>query len=173
MSLGGERGVKYALALPYPLSANKYWRPVVIKGRSTIVPTKEAKAFKEEIAWRVREAGVREPIAGRVSVHIALYPGLPQDHAKRKRADPMNWDDDVRCIDLDNARKVLYDAFKGVLFVDDRWVWQDSAERMEPIGAACAHVTVERIVRISPQPTLDLPPIVAPDSRRALSEHPF
>ena len=155
--------MKYTMTLPYPLSANKYWRPVVIKGHSTIVPTKEAKAYKDEIGWLVKKAGIRSPLAGRVRVHICLYPGLPQDHAKRKREDPMNWDDDVRCIDLDNARKVLYDAFKGVLFTDDRWVWADSAERMEPIGAACVHVTVEQIVRQSPQPSLDLPVVRQPE----------
>jgi crossover junction endodeoxyribonuclease RusA len=38
----------------------------------------------------------------------------------------------VQCIDLDNARKVLYDALKDVAFGDDKWVRADSAERMEP-----------------------------------------
>lgn len=146
--------MKYVITLPYPMSANRYWRPVIIKGHSTIVPTKDAKAFKEQIAWRVKSAGIRKPISGRVRVHIDLYPALPQDHAKRKRINPMNWDDDVRCIDIDNARKVLYDAFKGVVFDDDKWVWSDSASRMEPDGEARVVVTVEQIVRASPQPAL-------------------
>lgn len=162
--------MKYVITLPYPLSANRYWRPVIIKGHSMIVPTKEAKAFKSDIAWRVRAAGIREPIAGRVHIDIELYPALPQDHAKRKRADPMNWDDDIRCIDLDNARKVLYDAFKGVLFADDKWVWSDSAKRMEPIGVACVRVEIKPIIRECPQPTLI--PVEAP-VEKTKEEAPF
>jgi len=120
------------ITLPYPLSANKYWRPVIINGHSMIVPTKEAKQFKADVKMFCWRAGIRKPLAGRVEVCYRLYPARPQDWQKRMRVDGATWDDSVRCIDLDNAQKVLLDAFKGVVFEDDKWVRRIVAERAEP-----------------------------------------
>lgn len=145
------------VTLPYPMSANKYWRPVPIGARVTIVPTKEAKAFKDEIAWLLRSAGVRRPLEGRVKIHLDLYPQRPKDWQARQRKLGARWDDNVMCIDIDNARKVLYDAFKGVLIVDDKWIWSDSANRCEPDGEARVVVTVEQIAAEQPQAALELP----------------
>lgn len=133
------------LTLPYPLSANRYWRSFVPKGHSRPVVTlsEEAKAYKERVGWAAKAAGIRKPLGGRVSIDIALYPARPQDWAKRAAKDPLGWDDCVRCIDLDNARKVLYDALKGIAFGDDSWVWSDSAQRMEPDGEARVVVTIK------------------------------
>ncbi len=143
------------LTLPYPLSANKYWRPVTINGHVTIVPTKEAKAWKESAAWRAKAQGLRAPILGRVSVFIALYPQRPQDWAKRVAKDPLFWDDTVRCLDLDNAKKVLYDALEGVAFTNDSRVFIDGGERMEPDGEARMVVTITPYVReVNPQADL-------------------
>lgn len=158
--------MKRRIIMPYPISANRYWISFYAKhlGRVVTGPTKEATAYKSSVALAVERAGIIEPVKGRVHVHLQLYPDRPKDHAKRKRADPLNWDDNVRCIDLDNARKVVYDALKGVLFEDDKWVWRDSAERMEPDenGARCV-VTIEQIVRASPQPVLfDVEPRFGP-----------
>ncbi|MDE1138174.1 MAG: RusA family crossover junction endodeoxyribonuclease [Paraburkholderia tropica] len=145
------------VTLPYPLSANKYWRPVTLNGRAMIVPTKEAKAFKADIAWRLLDAGVRRPLAGRVQIHLDLYPARPKDWQARQRKLGACWDDNVMCIDIDNARKVLYDAFKGVLIVDDKWIWSDSATRREPDGEARVVVTITQITTEQPQGTLELP----------------
>lgn len=105
----------------------------------------EAKAYKAEVGWLAKAAGVRKPIPGRVAVAIQLYPNRPQDWAKRAAKDPMGWDDTVQCIDLDNANKVLFDALKGVVIEDDRWVRRITAERMEPDGEARMVVTIEPI----------------------------
>lgn len=142
------------LTLPYPLSANKYWRPVIINGHSMIVPTKEAKAFKTEIAWLCKAAGIIKPMAGRVAVSYVLYPQRPQDWQKRMRTDGPAWDDNVRCIDLDNAQKVLLDAFKGVVFDDDKWVRKIIAERAEPDGEARVVVTITPLAAAKPQAAL-------------------
>lgn len=142
------------VTLPYPLSANKYWRPVPINGHVTIVPTKEAKQYKAEVGWILRAAGVRAPIEGRVRIHIDLYPERPQDWQTRQRKFGSAWDDNVRCIDLDNARKVLYDAFKGIVIVDDKWIWSDSARRCEPDGEARVVVTITPITTEQPQAAL-------------------
>jgi crossover junction endodeoxyribonuclease RusA len=121
------------LTLPYPVSANRYWRSFVPRGhqRAIVTLSDEARAYKETVNLKARQQGVREPIMGRVRVHIKLYPQRPLDWARRARKDP-DWADGVQCMDLDNARKVLFDSLKDVAFEDDKWVHADSAERMEP-----------------------------------------
>lgn len=140
------------VTLPYPISSNRYWRPVPIGDHITIVPTKEAKAYKADVGWRLKAAGVRRPITGRVAIDVKLYPHRPLDWAKRARKDPVGWSDAVQCIDLDNANKVLLDALKGVAIDDDKWVRRLTAERMEPDGReACIVVTITSIVTVNPQ----------------------
>lgn len=127
-----EIGYKAVLVLPYPISANRYWRPVRLGKHITIVPTKEAKAYQAQAALLARTAGFTKPILGRVQVGIQLYPHRPLDWQKRAARDPLTWDDTVQCLDIDNARKVLYDALKGVAFEDDKRIFRDWAQRMEP-----------------------------------------
>ena len=134
------------LTLPYPISANRYWRSFVPRGHTRVIVTlsDEAKAFKNQVGWMCRAAGVREPIAGRVSIEILLYPKRPLDWERRMRKNPLAWDDDVQCLDLDNANKVLLDSLKGIAIDDDRWVRRIVSERMEPDGEARV------VVRITP-----------------------
>lgn len=124
------------LVLPYPVSTNRYWRQVILgsgkSARPCSVPTGEAKAYKAEAGWRAKAAGVGAPLASRVHIHLQLFPERPQDWAKRAQKNPDGWDDTVRCLDIDNARKVVYDSLTGVVIVDDKQVFADSAERMEP-----------------------------------------
>jgi len=145
------------LTLPYPVSANVYWRSFVPRGhsRATVTLSDEAKAYKAMVGRLVRAAGVMRPIAGRVAITVRLYPARPQDWARRARKDPAGWDDDVRCIDLDNANKVLLDSLKGWAIEDDRWVRRIVSERMEPDGEARVVVTIEQLAR-APLPQLDL-----------------
>lgn len=143
------------LTLPYPLSSNRYWRPVNIGKHITIVPTKEAKAYKAEVAWMARQAGVHQPLQGRIALHVQLYPQRPQDWARRAKRDPITWDDDVRCIDLGNAEKVLSDALNGVAWLDDKQHRRILLERMEPDGEARMVVRIEQLaLPASPQADL-------------------
>ena len=48
------------------------------------------------------------------------------------KKDPEHWDDTAQCIDLDNAQKVMFDAMKGVVFVDDDRVFRIVGKRVEP-----------------------------------------
>lgn len=107
------------------------------KGFKTPVTTisTEAKRYKTEVLRTARRAGILRPISGRVHIHLRLYPKRPMDYLKRMKTNPSGWDSNVRCIDLDNARKVLYDSLKDVIFEDDSMVWSDSAERMVPDGS--------------------------------------
>ena len=122
------------LELPYPVSANRYWRSFAAKGqtRAVVVLSDEAKAYKREVAWLARAAGVRSPLECRVEVRYWLVPHAPLDTAKRAVRNPDDWDLTVECIDLDNAQKVLMDSLKGVVFADDKLVHRIVAERGEP-----------------------------------------
>lgn len=158
--------MKVHLTLPVPPSGNHYkaTRVVKVKGRQTVMwyLTKEAQAYKEQAAWYARSLGVNQPLTGRVHIHVELYPARPLDWAKRQRKDPTNWDDTVARQDLDNCRKVLYDALKDVVFADDKMVFADSGEVMEPDEhGARVEVTITSIVRATSQKQLlpDAPPV--------------
>jgi len=141
------------LELPYPPSANRYWRSFVPRGhqRTVVTLSEEARVYKSTVGWLARKAGVVKPIAGRVAVFFTLFPQRPLDWERRARRDPDGWDDDVRCIDLDNANKVLLDALKAVVFEDDRWVRRIEAERAEPDGQARV------LVRVTPMAAFRAP----------------
>jgi crossover junction endodeoxyribonuclease RusA len=142
------------LTLPYPISANRYWRAVTIKGHAVMVPTKEAKQYKADVGWIAKGAGVRSPLQGRVSLHVKLFPQRPQDWAKRSQRNPDTWDDDVRCIDLGNAEKVLSDALNGVAWVDDKQLHRITLERCEPDGEGRVELTIEPFARPAIAPKL-------------------
>lgn len=140
------------LTLPYPVSANKYWRPVTIAGHVTIVPTKEAKDYRKQVALLCSAAGVLRPLLGRVAVKLHLYPHRPLDWQKRLRQHGAAWDDTVQCIDLTNAEKVLLDALNGVAYEDDKRIFEYSAKRMEPdAGGARVVVVIEPLVIQAPE----------------------
>lgn len=153
---------QFTITLPYPISANRYWRTRVIKPKagpaivSTYVST-EAKTYKEQVGWMLRAAGVRSPLVGRIAIAYTLYPHRPLDYKTRMRKHGDAWQDTVQCIDLDNAQKVLLDALKGIAFEDDAWVRRITAERAEPDGEARLVVTITRIDTPAPQAALDLP----------------
>jgi crossover junction endodeoxyribonuclease RusA len=132
------------LVLPYPISANRYWRTFMPKGFKAPVTTlsQEAKSYKSQVQWMCKAAGIKQPITGRVHIDIQLFPKRPQDYAKRMQKNGATWDDDVMCIDLDNANKVLFDAIKGIAIEDDKWVRKLTAERMEPDGEARVVMTI-------------------------------
>lgn len=144
------------LTLPYPISANRYWRTFMPKGFKAPVTTlsSEAKAYKEQVGWLVKAAGIRAPLAGRVQIDVKLYPHRPQDWQKRMRTAGAAWDDTVQCIDLDNANKVLLDSLKGIAIDDDKWVRKIVAERMEPDGEARVVVVITPMAVEQPQLSL-------------------
>ncbi len=153
MACESDRSRSITISLPWPVSANRYWRSFVPRGgsRAITVVSDEAKNYKQEVAWCLVGAGVRQPIIGRVELHIKLYPKRPLDWKKRMQRDPEFWDDTVQCIDLDNANKVLLDALKGVAIEDDKWVRKITSERMEPDGEQRVVVTICQMSSVSPQ----------------------
>lgn len=142
------------LTLPYPVSANRYWRTYVVAGHAQTVVSAEAKAYRREVAWLLKLAKIREPVFGRVALTVVLHPKMPQDARLRMRKFEDRWEDDLSCIDLDNCLKILIDAMKGRVFGDDRLVWKIDAQRGEPKPEAHVVVTIARVPYIEPQQVL-------------------
>jgi Holliday junction resolvase RusA-like endonuclease len=114
--VGGE-AVK--ITLPYPPSANRYWR--VFRGRAVKSP--EARSYQQRARLLALSMGAR-PLAGPVSVGFAVF---------RPR----------RVGDLDNVLKVILDALNGVAWVDDSQVEVLTAMRFEDKANPRVEVKVE------------------------------
>lgn len=97
-----------ALVLPWPPSANRYWRHT---GNRVLV-SREAKAYKSLIKgyallWR------RKQLLGRISLHIQAFPP------------------DKRARDIDNLLKISIDSLEGCgLFENDSQIDKICIERM-------------------------------------------
>lgn len=128
-----------SIVLPYPVSANRYWRSFAVGGRAIVTLSPEAKAFKQEVQWLAANAGVRKPLTGRIDLQVQLYPKRPLDFAKRCRKDPDGWEDGILCMDLGNCEKVLCDALNGIAWVDDKQIRRMLLLRESPDehGARC------------------------------------
>ena len=122
------------LTLPYPVSANRYWQSFVPPGarRAVVHLSTEAKHYKRDVMQIALAAGISKPLEGRIAMALRLFPQRPQDWRTRQRKLGELWDDDVRCIDLGNAEKVLSDALQGIVFEDDKRIRRLQLERMEP-----------------------------------------
>ncbi len=146
----------HTLVLPYPVSANRYWRSFVPRGakRAVTVVSDEAKEYRTAVAVLAKQQGMRLPLDGRVELTLRLFPQRPQDWAKRAQRDPDSWDDDVRCIDLGNAEKVLCDALNGIAWIDDKQLRRILLERCEPDGEARVEVTIAPVKRQAIAPEL-------------------
>lgn len=165
------------LTLPYPISANSYWRIYQPKGfkHPLMIVSSEAKKYKKEVARICRQGGIESPLPGRICLDIQLFPHRPQDWIKRAQANPFAWDDDVRCLDLDNANKVLLDSLKGIAIEDDKWVRKIVSERMEPDGGARVVVRIRKIEPIASRviPELALEFAKPPAAKREIEVKPF
>lgn len=133
------------LALPYPPSANRYWR--IFRGRA--VHGAAAREYLEQVDLLARDARLVK-LHDCVRVWITLHPVLPKDWAKRERKDA-RWALGVRRIDVDNAGKVALDALQGVAYNNDRQVTDYRARLGAPIPNG--GLTVE----ITPDPFWESP----------------
>ncbi len=96
------------ITLPYPPSANRYWR-TDRGGRPHV--SDEARAYKAAVGLLCRSLRL-QPVAGEVDVRLDVY-----RPARRG--------------DLDNSIKVLLDALKGHAYADDQQVVSINARRHE------------------------------------------
>lgn len=107
------------LTLPYPPTANLYWR--VYRGRP--VKSNEARAYQQGVRFRAAAARAK-PIAGDVYLRAVLY-----RPARRG--------------DLDNTLKVLLDALQGYAYANDNQIVELHAVRLEDPADPRVEVTVE------------------------------
>lgn len=104
----GPSPVQARVTLPYPPSANRYWRKT---NRGLVYVSAEAKQYKHAVFLRCRTHGV-SPVAGNVVLHLDVF-----RPARRG--------------DLDNCLKVCIDSLKGLAFGDDSLVVGIHARRFE------------------------------------------
>ncbi len=147
------------IRLPYPISANVYWKIVGGKGRgpARLIVSAEAQAYKRAAAVAVQLAGFDQdpswpaPVGQAVEVCLQLHPKAlkakpqskrstgkagqsAQSHGKATGSAPESLTASAVLIDLDNAIKVTLDALtaSGLVWVDDRQVKRISAEYGSP-----------------------------------------
>lgn len=106
------------LVLPYPVSANRYWRSFAYidkatrKARSVTVPSDEAKSYKAAVGWIAKQAGCRTPSTRPIEiVSITLCPRMNKDGTASGTV-----------LDLLNAIKVFEDALQGIVYVNDKQI---------------------------------------------------
>lgn len=107
--------------LPFPPSANRYWR--MYNGR--MVVSAEATAYKMQVMAATRETHARM-FTGNVSVTVRVY--RPQ-----KRGD------------LDNSIKILIDSLRGIAYADDSQIVALHAYRADDRHNPRAVVTIEEV----------------------------
>ncbi|HFC8821481.1 TPA: RusA family crossover junction endodeoxyribonuclease [Neisseria cinerea] len=118
------------LKLPYPVSANRYWRI----WRNKAVRSAEAAAYKSVVRRIAQEAGA-VPSEGSVAVCLRLIPKANKDGSANKTV-----------IDLDNALKVTLDALQGIIYENDKQVRRIVAEYgSEPVAGGGLAVEIEEL----------------------------
>lgn len=116
------------LSLPYPVSANRYWR----SGKNNrIYLSPEAKSYKKQVRAIALASGVLNPMVGHVEV-MALF------HARANK----DGTESGSVLDLDNVTKVLLDAMNNLVYVDDKQVRRYLVEFSHPIKGGGLTVTV-------------------------------
>lgn len=94
---------EYSFTIPVPPSANRYW----MVAHNRIIVTPEASSYKQQIFIQLRNY---EPLRGDVAVNFTVF-------RPYKRGD------------LDNYCKVMFDAMKGLVWLDDSQVVEMHAFR--------------------------------------------
>ena len=94
------------LVLPNPISNNA--KANVVGGK--LYTTKKTNSFKKEVGW-LAKASRCKMLTGNVSVSIDYHPRQNLDGSASESR-----------LDIDNIPKVLFDALKGIAWVDDKQV---------------------------------------------------
>lgn len=110
------------LTLPYPPSANRYYRNV---GRRTLI-SREGRAYREKVC-AVLPAKTR-PLPGALAVYVEVF---PPDRRRR---------------DLDNTQKALLDALQhGGIYRDDSQIDLLHIERKDVVKGGKVVVEIETL----------------------------
>ena len=132
------------VTLPYPPSTNRNWR-LGKDGQIYVAPW--VKEYRTEV-WACAHQAEIEQLDGLVSVTVTLHPPAPKNAEKLAEKNPRDWHLNVRCIDRDNALKVLLDALQGIAYADDKQVWDVRCTRGLPVTHGAIEVRIEPFVMV-------------------------
>ncbi|AVL70851.1 RusA family crossover junction endodeoxyribonuclease [Oligella urethralis] len=118
------------LWLPYPISANRYWRHRSYRGRAIAYLSKEAANYRDDVLAVAEDAGVRKTEEPVIMV-VTLHPKM----TKKGRASKI-------CLDIDNTLKVALDALEGIAYVDDKQVRALIVSYGEAVDGGALAVTI-------------------------------
>lgn len=111
------------LELPVPPTSNHYWSHFLIKGKPRIGLSSNGRKYRKAVRAACLAAGIR-PMAGPVELtfvwHCGPYGG-----------------------DLDNRRKALLDALKGMAYLDDGQVAIDHGARVHCVAGEQPRMVVQ------------------------------
>ena len=110
-----------SIVLPLPPSGNRYWRHY--NGRTVV--SDAAKAYRHGVMLQAQAHNLH-PFAGPVAVYVRVY-------RARKAGD------------LDNFKKVLYDALQGVAYNDDDQIVEEHAWRYDDKDNPRVEVEVRQV----------------------------
>jgi len=119
---------------PYPISANRYWRIA----RNRIYKSPESMTYRNLIVAAYTDQsrnGFTRIDTGPVSFELVLHPKT----TKRGTASKTR-------IDLDNALKVVIDAFNGLAYLDDKQITLINARIGDPVGGGGVTVIIRESV---------------------------
>jgi Holliday junction resolvase RusA-like endonuclease len=112
------------LTLPWPPTVNTYWRHV--GGR--VLVSSAGRAYREEVAWRVKAAHANLDLTGEISALIDLF---PPDRRRR---------------DIDNILKALLDSLQyGGVYRDDSQIVSLNIKRRYPEPCGRVKVIIDEI----------------------------
>lgn len=112
------------LTLPYPPSANKYWRSVLIGGVVRVLVSSEARAYKKSCCTLAAMA-CKAPMTGPLAMIIRVFRPMRRG-------------------DLSNRIKVVEDALQGAVFHDDDQIVRIEASRHDDKGSPRVEVIIAR-----------------------------
>lgn len=123
-SVGELAQGEITLTLPYPPSANRYWR--VYSNR--VVVSGEATRYKKDAAQSAKTQGIDSPLTGDLSIAIQVYRPLKSG-------------------DLDNRLKVVLDSLQGVAYENDSQIVEIRAWRFDDKRNPRIEISINEIQR--------------------------
>lgn len=112
------------IVLPYPPSANRYWR--LFKGR--VIKSTQAREYQNAVGWQV--LAERIPMLD-TPVQVQVTVKLFRPHKGR---------------DLDNCLKVLLDALQGYAYQNDNQIARLVVDRCDDKANPRVEITVEEVL---------------------------
>lgn len=118
------------IQLPYPPSANRYWR--IFRNRAVL--SAEATEYKRVAKGTAICCGVKAPSSDDcLSVVVVLHPKQKRDGTASKTV-----------IDLDNCLKVALDSLQGTVYENDRQIVEIHAAYGEPKDGGGLTVSISK-----------------------------